>query len=134
MEPLMVLLKPEICFCCVIMLIIPAPPSPSYFAVGLVMTSTLLTCSAGIICKASAADPEKKVDSLHSKNDLLENEADSLELKLEEYDEKIVKLNSRIYVIKKQTQKQLDAVDLFGDDELEQFFAKRYGQYTDSIN
>ena len=77
---------------------------------------------------------EKKVDSLHSKNDLLENEADSLELKLEEYDEKIVKLNSRIYVIKKQTQKQLDAVDLFGDDELEQFFAKRYGQYTDSIN
>ena len=56
------------------MLIIPAPPSPSYFAVGLVMTSTLLTCSAGIICKASAAEPEKKVDSLPlTKNLMLED-------------------------------------------------------------
>ena len=77
---------------------------------------------------------EKKVDSLHSKNDLLENEADSLELKLEEYDEKIVKLNSRIYVIKKETEQKLDAVDSFGDDELERFFAERYRQYKDSID
>lgn len=77
---------------------------------------------------------EKKVDSLYRKNDLLELEADSLEGALVIYDQKIKKLNTRIYVIKKQTQEQLDAVDLFGDDELEQFFAKRYGQQPDSIN
>ena len=77
---------------------------------------------------------EQKVDSLHSENNVLEEQADSLELKLEESDTKIKQLNTRIYVIKKETQKQLDAVDLFGDDELEQFFAKRYRQPTDSIN
>jgi len=77
---------------------------------------------------------EKKVDSLHSKNTLLEVEADSLEIKLVESDKRIKKLNSRIYVIKRNTQKQLDAVDLFGDDELEKFFAKRYQQQNDSIN
>jgi len=77
---------------------------------------------------------ETKVDSLHSKNDILEYQADSLEQKLDESDKRIKKLNTRIYVIKKETQKQLDAVDLFGDDELEQFFAKRYGQHKDSIN
>jgi len=77
---------------------------------------------------------EKKVDSLHSKNNILEKQADSLELQLTKSDLKIKQLNTRIYVIKKETQKQLDAVDLFGDDELEQFFAKRYGQPNDSIN
>ena len=77
---------------------------------------------------------EAKVDSLHSKNDILEFQADSLEVKLTESDERIKKLNTRIYVIKKETKKQLDAVDLFGDDDLEQFFAKRYRQHTDSIN
>ena len=76
---------------------------------------------------------EAKVDSLHTKNSALELEADSLEIKLEESDNKIKKLNTRIYVIKKRTKEQLDAVDLFGDDELEQFFAKRYRQ-SDSIN
>ena len=77
---------------------------------------------------------EHKVDSLHQRNATLELEADSLVIKLEESDKKIKKLNTRIYVIKKKTKEQLDAVDLFGDDELEQFFAKRYRQYTDSIN
>jgi len=77
---------------------------------------------------------ERKVDSLHQKNTALELEADSLELQLTESDIKIKQLNTRIYVIKKETQQQLDAVDLFGDDELEQFFAKRYGQPNDSIN
>ena len=77
---------------------------------------------------------EQKIDSLHSKNNVLEKQADSLELKLTESDNQIKKLNTRIYVIKKETKAQLDAVDLFGDDELEQFFAKRYRQSNDSIN
>ena len=76
---------------------------------------------------------EAKVDSLHSKNDILEFQADSLEIKLNESDIRIKQLNSRIYVIKRETQKQLDAVDLFGDDELELFFARRYRE-SDSIN
>ena len=76
---------------------------------------------------------EKKVDSLHQENNFLEKEADSLELAIEQSDKKIKQLNTRIYVIKKETRQQLDAVDLFGDDELEQFFAKRYRQ-SDSIN
>lgn len=77
---------------------------------------------------------EKKVDSLHTENASLQLEADSLELKMGEYDKKIQTLNYTINVIKKETKQKLDAVDLFGDDELEQFFAKRYRQYTDSIN
>ena len=77
---------------------------------------------------------EKKVDSLHQKNTFLEKEADSLEFAIEQSDKKIKQLNTRIYVIKKETKQQLDAVDLFGDDELEQFFAKRYRQHSDSIN
>tara|TARA_R110002020_G_scaffold7948_1_gene32914 strand:- start:20056 stop:20412 length:357 start_codon:yes stop_codon:yes gene_type:complete len=77
---------------------------------------------------------EQKVDSLHQKNTALEFEADSLEFAIKESDKKINKLNTRIYVIKKETKQQLNAVDLFGDDELEQFFAKRYRQHTDSIN
>ena len=77
---------------------------------------------------------EKKVDSLHQKNTFLEKEADSLEFAIEESDKKIKQLNTRIYVIKKETRQQLNAVDLFGDDELEQFFAKRYRQHSDSIN
>lgn len=77
---------------------------------------------------------EQKVDSLHQKNTALEFEADSLEFAIEESDKKIKQLNTRIYVIKKKTKEQLDAVDLFGDDELEQFFAKRYKQSNDSIN
>jgi cell division protein FtsB len=76
---------------------------------------------------------EAKVDSLHSKNGVLELQADSLEVKLNESDGRIKQLNSRIYVIKRETQKQLNAVDLFGDDQLEQFFARRYRE-SDSIN
>ena len=37
-------------------------------------------------------------------------------------------------LLKNKLRNNLIAVDLFGDDELEQFFAKRYGQYSDSIN
>lgn len=76
---------------------------------------------------------EQKIDSLHQKNTALELEADSLNSAIAGYDKKIKQLNTRIYVIKKETKAQLDAVDLFGDDELEQFFAKRYRQ-SDSIN
>lgn len=77
---------------------------------------------------------EKKVDSLHSQNLSLQKEADSLELKMSEYDSKIRNLNYTINVIKKETKDKLDSIDKFGDDELERFFAERYYIKTDSIN
>ena len=77
---------------------------------------------------------EQRIDSIQTQNTELKVEADSLNDRISEYDIKINQLNSRIYVIKKQTEQKLDAVDNFGDDELERFFAERYGQYKDSIN
>ena len=77
---------------------------------------------------------EKKVDSLHTQNYALQKEADSLELKMGEYDNKINNLNYTINVIKLETKAKLDSIDRFGDDELEKFFAKRYNIVNDSIN
>ena len=77
---------------------------------------------------------EQRIDSINQQNSVLKLEADSLSNRISEYDVKIQRLNSRIYVIKKQTEEKLNAVDLFGDDELERFFAERYGQYKDSID
>ena len=77
---------------------------------------------------------EQRIDSIQVQNTELKVEADSLNNRISEYDIKINQLNSRIYVIKKQTEQKLDAVDNFGDDELERFFADRYRQYKDSIN
>jgi len=82
---------------------------------------------------------EAKVDSLHSENSALVNESKLLEEEIANYDKKIKNLNFRINVIKNETKQKVDAVDSFGDDELERFFAERYkhiieGQHTDSIN
>ena len=77
---------------------------------------------------------ERRIDSISTYNSQLQLEADSLTTRLGEYDKRIEKLNTRIYVIKKETEAKLDAVDSFGDDELERFFAERYRQYQDSIN
>jgi len=77
---------------------------------------------------------EQKVDSLHAKNTLLDKQADSLEVKVVEYDKRIRNLNYSINVIKKETDEKLNAVDLFGDDELERFFAERYAKQQDTIN
>lgn len=77
---------------------------------------------------------EQKVDSLHSENVLLETEADSLEQQLELNDVAISRLNRKIKVIKYETKQKLDAVDFFGDDELERFFADRYNKLNDTIN
>ena len=77
---------------------------------------------------------ESKIDSLHAKNTTLEVQADSLVLEVAKYDRKIKNLNTKIYAIKKETQKQLDAVNLYSNDKLEQFFTDRYRYYKDSIN
>lgn len=77
---------------------------------------------------------ERKVDSLHNKNTILDKQADSLEIQLVEFDKKIRNLNYSINVIKKETNEKLDAVNDLTDDELERYFTKRYGQYKDTIN
>ena len=76
---------------------------------------------------------EKKVDSLHADNNLLVTEADSLGLELDRFSKKIVKLTTRINVIKYETEQKLNAVDNLRDDELERFFTDRYRHHKDTI-
>ena len=77
---------------------------------------------------------EKKVDSLHTKNTLLDLQADTLQIRIVEYDKKISDLTRSITVIKKETNEKLNSVNILNDAELERFFAERYRQYKDSIN
>ena len=49
---------------------------------------------------------EQKIDSINIQNNELKLEADSLYVKITSYDQEIKKLNSRIYVIKKQTKQK----------------------------
>lgn len=77
---------------------------------------------------------EAKIDSLHGINSHLASESNVLKQKILDYSKEIKILNSRIYVIQKQTQQKINNVDSFGDDELEKFFTNRYEQLNDSIN
>lgn len=77
---------------------------------------------------------EQKVDSLNSKNLVLEKESDSLYTKITTYTNRINNLNTRINVIRKETQAKLDAVNEYSTNELQQFFTNRYGFNKDSIN
>jgi regulator of replication initiation timing len=82
---------------------------------------------------------QQKIDSINVYNSELKLEADSLSVKLVEYDSRINSLNKTIIVIKNETQQKIDSVDFFGDDELERFFAERYkhileGHNTDTNN
>jgi hypothetical protein len=77
---------------------------------------------------------EQKVDSLNTKNLILEKESDSLYTKISTYTNRINNLNTRINVIRKETQAKLDAVNEYSTNELQQFFTDRYGFNKDSIN
>jgi len=69
---------------------------------------------------------QQKITLLETVNDSLELESKELEKAVAAYDVKINNLNRDINVIKKETKQKLDAIDYFGDDMLEQFFAERY--------
>lgn len=75
-----------------------------------------------------------QLNELQEVNDSLQTVEKELEAKMASYDEAIKNLKGQINVIKKETKRKLDSVDQFGDDELEQFFAKRYKQLNDSIS
>lgn len=75
-----------------------------------------------------------KIDSIQSTNKKLMVEADSINKVILEYDSAIKRLNTKIYVIQKETEKKLDSIDNLGGSQLQEFFTKRYGQYKDSTN
>jgi chromosome segregation ATPase len=75
-----------------------------------------------------------QLNELQEVNDSLQTVEKELEAKMASYDNTIRNLKGQINVIKKETKRKLDSVDQFGDDELEQFFAKRYKQLNDSIS
>ena len=78
---------------------------------------------------------QERVDSIREQNKALKLQADSLNAEILEYDKEIDKLNTEVYEVRQKTAIKVDAVDKFGDDELEKFFADRYNQsQTDSIN
>ena len=77
---------------------------------------------------------QQKIDSISVQNNELKYEADSLSGKLVEYDGRIKRLNTRIYVIKKETEEKLNAIDSLGSSELQEFFTDRYTTTKDSIN
>ena len=74
-----------------------------------------------------------KINSLHDVNENLTLEIDVLTTQISVLDQEISKQDSKIVILKKQTNEKVNNVDSYGDDELEQFFTERYRQYLDSI-
>lgn len=75
-----------------------------------------------------------KIDSIQTTNKKLMVEADSINKVILEYDSAIKRLNTKIYVIQKETEKKLDSIDNLGGSQLQEFFTKRYRQYENSSN
>ena len=74
-----------------------------------------------------------KINSLHNINEDLTLEIDVLTTQILVLDQEISKQDSKIVILKKQTNEKVNNVDSYRDDELEQFFTERYRQYLDSI-
>ena len=77
---------------------------------------------------------KSKMDSLHTINDILVYEIDSINQHIVKLDKEINLQDSKIITLKKQTNEKIISVDFFNNDELERFFAERYNrQYLDTI-
>jgi peptidoglycan hydrolase CwlO-like protein len=76
---------------------------------------------------------EAKVDSLHSENESLNNNIVELNLQITNLDKEIDLQDNKIYTLNIKTNEKVSSVDLFNDDELEQFFTDRYRHVIDSI-
>ena len=74
---------------------------------------------------------ESKINSLHSINEELILEIDTLNGQIIKLDQEISKQDSKIVILKKQTNEKVNNVDLYRYDELEQFFTERYRQHID---
>jgi predicted nucleic acid-binding Zn-ribbon protein len=73
------------------------------------------------------------IDSAKTKNLELESKVKDFEKIVFEANTKITRLNNRIYIIKKETDEKINAINNLNNDELYQFFTERYRQYLDSI-
>ena len=82
------------------------------------------------------AELEQKVLEREKENDSLQIKSLELEKAIAAYDVIIENFRNQIYDIQRDAQEKVDAVDNFGDDQLEQFFAERYKRLVknDSIN
>ena len=74
-----------------------------------------------------------KINSLHNINEDLTLEIDVLTTQILVLDQEISKQDSKIVILKKQTNEKVNNVDSYRDDELQQFFTERYRQHLDSI-
>ena len=74
-----------------------------------------------------------KINSLHSVNENLTIEINTLTTQILVLDQEISKQDSKIVILKKQTNEKVNNVGSYRYDELEQFFTERYRQYFDSI-
>ena len=74
-----------------------------------------------------------KINLLHDINDNLTLNNDALITQISVLDQEINKQDSKIVILKNQTNEKVNNVDSYRDDELEQFFTERYRQYLDSI-
>ena len=74
-----------------------------------------------------------KINSLHNVNENLTLEINELTTQISALDQEISKQNSKIVILKTQTNEKVNNVDSYRYDELEQFFTERYRQYLDSI-
>ena len=73
------------------------------------------------------------IDSAKTINKELEKEVADFQLVISEANSKISNLNDKIFIIKKQTDEKINAINSLNNDELYQFFTERYRQYLDSI-
>ena len=71
---------------------------------------------------------KSKMDSLHTINDILVYEIDSINQHIVKLDKEINLQDSKIITLKKQTNEKIISVDFFNNDELERFFAERYNR------
>ncbi len=74
-----------------------------------------------------------KINSLHNINENLTLKIDRLNSQIFILDQEIDKQNIKIVTLKNKTNEKVNSVDLYKHDELEQFFTERYRQHFDSI-
>ena len=77
---------------------------------------------------------QNEIDSISDLNAELDNKIESLHSEIELIDGDINRVQTNISVIKQNTNEKVRTITLFGDDELELFFAEWARQHKDSID
>lgn len=77
---------------------------------------------------------QSEINELEGVNDSLKLQSVELEKTIARYDVVIDNLKDEVNVIQREAQIKIDAVDNFGDDQLEGFFAERYLTKNNTAN